>query len=376
MRKARHLAPWHREAVGDDSLAGAEGREEEMGVLLAGMRGKAAIYHCVSRVVNRDFVLHREEREHFVRLMRIYEKFSQVRVLTFCVMTNHFHILVEVPAAPEDGGASWSDEDLLGHLEYLYSKREMAEIRWELEHFRTQKNGRAAEGLRQKYFDRMWDLSAFMKVLKQRFTQWFNRKHGREGYLWSGRFKSMLVEDGHAARTVAVYIDLNPVRAGIVADPKDYRWSGYGEAVAGKEAARHGLRLVLYEHLSAVAGEKRAGKEVASWREVARRYRVVLFEDGGERTGADGKRRRGISREEVARVLAEGGELSEAVLVRCKARHFIDGLVLGSEGFVNAVFEWSREYFGSARRSGARKLRGVRTELRTLRDLQRDAVST
>ena len=82
MRKARHLAPWHREAVGDGLLAGAEGQEEEMEVLLAGMRGKAAIYHCVSRVVNRDFVLHREEREHFVRLMRVYEKFSQVRVLS------------------------------------------------------------------------------------------------------------------------------------------------------------------------------------------------------------------------------------------------------------------------------------------------------
>ena len=79
----------------------------------------------------------------------------------------------------------------------------MGELRWELGHYRKQKMTAAAEEFRKRYFDRMWDLSSFMKVLKQRFTQWFNKKHGRDGYLWSGRFKSVLVEDGHAARTVA-----------------------------------------------------------------------------------------------------------------------------------------------------------------------------
>jgi hypothetical protein len=49
--------------------------------------------------------------------------------------------------------------------------------------------------------------------------------------------------------------------------------------------------------------------------------------------------------------------------------------VLGHEEFVNQAFALSREYFGKRRRSGARKLRGVRTELRTMRDLQKNAVS-
>ena len=74
-------------------------------------------------------------------------------------------------------------------------------------------------------------------------------------------------------------------------------------------------------------------------------------------------------------MLAEGGELSEAVLLRCKARYFIDGLVIGSEGFVNRVFALTRGYFGERRQSGARKMRRVRTGLRTMRDLQRDGVS-
>jgi len=49
----------------------------------------------VSRVVNREFVLKGEEKEEFVGLMRLYEEFSRVKVLTYCVMSNHFHILVE-----------------------------------------------------------------------------------------------------------------------------------------------------------------------------------------------------------------------------------------------------------------------------------------
>jgi putative transposase len=73
----------------------------------------------------------------------------------------------------------------------------------------------------------------------------------------------------------------------------------------------------------------------------------------------------------VARVLKEGGSLSEGAMLRCKARYFVDGLVLGSERFVNEVFAMTRGYFGENRTSGARKMRRVRTDLRTMRDLQR-----
>ena len=68
---------------------------------LAALRGKPTIYHCISRVVNRDFVLGEEEKEHFVHLMRLCERFCRVRVLSFVVMSNHFHLLLEVPARPE-----------------------------------------------------------------------------------------------------------------------------------------------------------------------------------------------------------------------------------------------------------------------------------
>jgi putative transposase len=58
--------------------------------------------------------------------------------------------------------------------------------------------------------------------------------------LWEETFKSVIVEDGLAARTMAACIDLNPVRAGMVDDPAEYRWSSYGEAMGkiGKSGSK------------------------------------------------------------------------------------------------------------------------------------------
>ena len=73
----------------------------------------------------------------------------------------------------------------------------------------------------------MFDLSEFVKDVKQRFSQSYNRRHGRKGALWEERFKSVLLEGNVGTlSTVSAYIDLNPMRAGIVDDPKDYRFSG------------------------------------------------------------------------------------------------------------------------------------------------------
>ncbi len=189
-----------------------------------------AYYHCVSRIVNRSFVLEEQEKLVFRRLMREYAAFCGVRVITFCLMANHFHILVEVPARPEE---ELSDEALLSRLRAIYSRPAVALIRKSLEEMAADP-ARAAEykDYREGFFRRMWDVSEFMKAVKQRFTQWFNHKHERKGTLWEERFRSVLVEGTPQALSVmAAYIDLNPVRAGIVKDPKDYHWSGYGEAM-------------------------------------------------------------------------------------------------------------------------------------------------
>ena len=158
-------------------------------------------------------------------------------------MSNHFHILVEIPLPPEDRGRSWSDERFLEHISCRYRGEAFEEIATELAKLRDLGDDEAAEAYRDKFFARMWDLAAFMHDLKMRFTRWFNRHHDRDGHLWGAKFRSLLVENGLATRIVAAYIDLNPLRAGMVEDPADYRWSGYGEAVAGLWRAREGSHL-------------------------------------------------------------------------------------------------------------------------------------
>lgn len=66
-----------------------------------------------------------------------------------------------------------------------------------------------------------------MKSLGQRYVQDFNRRHGRSGTLWEGRFRSCIVQSERYLLTCARYIELNPVRAAMVARPADYRWSSH-----------------------------------------------------------------------------------------------------------------------------------------------------
>lgn len=328
---------------------------------------KPAIYHCISRVVDRRFVFGDEEREKFRMFMRMQENFSGCRVLSYCVMSNHIHILLEVPPMPEDG---ISDEELLKRISATQTEAHVAEVAAELAEARRQ----AARGLaleevvvgriHERFTYRMHDLSEFMKTLLQRFTRWFNRKHERRGTLWEERYKSVIVESGAAARTIAAYIDLNPVRAGMVADPADYRWSGYGEAVGGGskgngKKARAGLVRACMSHHG-------AGFEAEKWKEVSRIYRRAM----GLALGAGAGRAqagRKVVRNQVntAEALATGEngtvlpDLKMAAMLRRRVRYFTDGAVIGSKAFVDEVFLTARGRFTAGRKDGARRMKGA-----------------
>ena len=291
----------------------------------------------MSRVVDRNFVFEAHEREVFRKILRQVEAFSGLRVVTWTILSNHFHLLVEV-TPPE----ALTDEAILDRCRALYSKDGMLAVRWEYEDA-ARMGGMVLARWREKWMKRMWDLSEFMKTLKQRFTAWFNRKHGREGTLWERRFTSVLVEGSwNSLLKVAAYIDLNAVRAGMVDDPKDYRWCGYAEAVAGDRVARRGLvKAMQLENAK------------ADWRHVAAAYRKTMF-GIGEKSGE----RAGLSAARVAEVWKKGGQLSLPQLLRCRVRYLSHGLVLGSEAFVEAYFEAKRFIFSADRQSGARRLRG------------------
>ncbi|MBL9128996.1 MAG: transposase, partial [Verrucomicrobiales bacterium] len=198
-------------------------------------------YHCISRVVDRRFIFEDHEKEHFVRLLREYERFCRVRVLTFCIMSNHFHVLVEVPKRPE---LLPGPEEIVEDLKRLSGNHFPEVVRQRFDMLRLANDEKGMAAYLATFHARMYDVSAFMKLVKQRFTQWYNVRVGRKGTLWEDRFKSVLVDGaGRALATMAAYIDLNPVRARIVRDPKDYRWSGYGEATAGRKRAKVALQF-------------------------------------------------------------------------------------------------------------------------------------
>ena len=79
-------------------------------------------YHCISRVVDRNFVFGTHERDVFRKILRQVEGFCGVRVLTWTILSNHFHVLVEVPPKP---AAALSDDEILDRCRSLYPKRAM-----------------------------------------------------------------------------------------------------------------------------------------------------------------------------------------------------------------------------------------------------------
>lgn len=342
----------------------------------------SSIYHCISRVVDRDFKFGPREKDVFVRMMREYEAFCGVQVLAYCVMSNHFHVLVEVPPKQKGAAVAMTDEDFLAKIKAMYSPAHSMDVEQMLGRFRESGADEAALELKAKYTCRMHDLSEFMKGVKQRFTQWFNGHHGRRGTLWEGRFKSVLVQSGYATRVMAAYIDLNPIRAGIVGKPEDYKWCSYGEAIRSKSnsKARAGLCRVLEREKTARG--KTEDARGASWDAgVAEHYRMMLFSDGEEvfvdhpETGEVNQRvRKGFKRKLVKKVLASGGKLTVGEALRCKVRHFSDGMTFGSREFVDEVFKESRERFGKKRITGARPMSGVgwkkkQTRLYSMRQL-------
>ena len=198
-------------------------------------------FHLMSRTVDGEAFFGDLEREVFRKMIWQVADFSGIRVITYAVMKNHFHLFVEVPEKTEV-----SDEELVRRFRVLYPQP----TPWQpmspgilAKHLAY--NTAEGQDQRRVLTRRMGDVSELMKTLKQRFSMWFNRSRERFGPVWSDRFKSVLVEgDLEALRTVAAYIDLNAVRAGLVSDPKDYRFCGYAEALGGGKAAREGLRIL------------------------------------------------------------------------------------------------------------------------------------
>jgi REP element-mobilizing transposase RayT len=314
-------------------------------------KGEDGLYHCMSRIVGGEYLLGMKEKERFVNKMWQVAEFLEIEVLDYVVMSNHYHQLVRVP-----GKVELSDEELLEKVRSYYGEKssKTADLMWALS-----KGGEQAELIRRTHLKRMGNVSEFQKILKQGFSTWYNKNHKRCGTLWMERFNSVLVEDSlNARQIIATYIDLNPVRADMVEDPKNYRHCGYAAALGGDERCRRGIMDIM---------------GIDDWQKAAAVYRVYLVERGQfRREGKSGA----ISRTLLLETLEKNGSLPRSELMYLRVRYLTDGLVLGSELFVEEVFERFRGHFGEKRKTGARPIRGLADDsLKVMRALRIDPIS-
>lgn len=130
-----------------------------------------AFFHITSRGNARKSIFRTDkDRDQFLFILAAVIKKQNWRCHTYCLMGNHYHLLIETIDPT---------------------------------------------------------LSKGMQDLNGNYTQWFNKKHESVGHIFQGRFKAFLIEEQNYLLNVARYVVLNPVRAKIVKDPQDYTWSSY-----------------------------------------------------------------------------------------------------------------------------------------------------
>ncbi len=285
---------------------------------------QTGFFHCISRVVDRRFIMGDHEKETFREILRQCESFYGLKVFTYCIMSNHFHILVEVPEPRE-----LTEDEVLSRVAALYPAKFVTGLRRELNAFRDAGLLDLVRSRLASFTRRMFSLSNFMKSLKQRFSSYYNRNNQRSGTLWEERFRSVIVEGEETTlMTMALYIDLNPIRAGITSDPADYRFCGYAEAVGGGARAREGIRSLMF-------------RKPESWRIVQAQYRRLLYA-----TGEESPVRRGFTREDVSEVEAKGGVIPTGSALRKRIRHLSEGVIVGSRPFIDSWLTGNRWRFG------------------------------
>ena len=179
-----------------------------------------AYYHLVARTTNKQFLLKdARAKKELARLICKAAEFSGIELEAWTIMDNHFHIACKVVR-----GEKVSQDEIVRRVRILKNDKAADELeqRW---------NGMIAGGLvatveseLDRYRARMSDISQFMKTLKELFAVWFNKEYKYCGSIWSGVFKSTMIEDGRYMSNCRKYIALNAVRAGIVRQVREYLW--------------------------------------------------------------------------------------------------------------------------------------------------------
>ncbi len=350
-----------------------------------------AYFHVVSRVVDRRYIFGDSQKAKFLEYMRRYELFCKVQVLGYCLMDDHFHIIVDVPGRPAERP---SQEALLHHVKetlgqtihdqyqdridfwsqqlLIGEQRELPEGRGDglespLDAIIPQMSDLAAyahaqlEKVSRDIWRRMYDVSQFIFSLKQQFSHWYNKQSNRVGTLWEERFRATLIQPGAAVAEVVAYVDLNPVRAGLVGDAKDYPWSQIGAAVGGDARARHAIMLLSEKpgwlergEVNSAVSSHLSGVLPVSRMEMPLLLMCLLLERRG------GQRGRGPDDLDPQGYLLPNPNPASVSYVTGPLRSFVRGGAIGDSAYLEDLFKANRDQFGPKRRSAAR---GISFEL-------------
>jgi len=296
-------------------------------------------YHVISRTVLKTFLLDDEARETFLGILRMLARVYFVRVVTFSLMSNHFHLIVRMLP-----GEEVSDKDVEERFNNYYNEGKQRR------NWRPYYKEEA-----ERYRRRFGDLSRFVQDLKQRFSRWYNRKMDNEGHVWSDRFRSVMLEDGRALLACMVYVELNSIRAGLVERPEDFRYSGLSQLVSGGRSSAwldHETltRLLSPSSLTSLLGavpippgdedSGQATSESVS-RSAIRQYVAIVYREGMIEVPGKGQIRRELGEQARKSLFTESGMCS----MRRRWRHFSAGLFVGSKEFCMQRFNEFRAYF-------------------------------
>src|SRR5210317_1143621 len=291
--------------------------------------GEKAVYHVMSRTALDGFPLKDVEKDFMLDLIKKFSLLYFTEIIGFCLMGNHFHLLVKM--IPEH---RFTDEEIQQRFEAFFGKSR-AFSKGQIPYFRQ----------------KLSSLSEFMREIKVGFARYYNRRHNRRGYFWGDRFKSVIVDKGETLINCLAYIDLNPLRAGIVSRPEDYRWNSLGYHVQTNNRENF---------LSTDFGLKEFN--VNSEKERIRRYRRYVYEAGALNRPEKGKTPEkyaplsqvnftGQAKVIGDRILEKERkrefELSRNDRFRCRTRYPTDSGIIGSKEFVSINYQRFKHLFFS-----------------------------
>ena len=201
--------------------AGQKGQEMARTSRLKKNAAGAAHYHLMSRTNDRRFLFEKGKvKSSLIDALRRAAAFSGIRLEAYSGMDNHFHVVCEVVRSDEPV----PEDELLRRVAILKGEAAADELAAHWRELRSAGLDMMVDAAQNRLRKRMNDISEFMKTFKEVFNIRFKRERGYTGSIWSGRFKSTLIEGGRYLETCRRYVYLNPVRAGLVKYAADYPW--------------------------------------------------------------------------------------------------------------------------------------------------------